>query len=134
MIYFHPKRGTILICDFSDFKEPEMTKRRPVVVLSEKINGRPGLCTIVSLSTTEPYPIMPYHHKFRIDPPLPPPYNSPIQWVKGDMIYSLSFSRFSLPRFGRNGNGTRKYDIRVLDSKVMNDIEKCVLIGICINT
>lgn len=134
MIYYHPKRGTILICDFSAFREPEMTKRRPVVVLSEKINGRPELCTIVSLSATEPYPIMSYHYRFEIEPPLPPPYDSPFQWVKGDMIYSLSFSRFSLPRFGKTGDGKRKYDIRVLDSKVMDNIERCVLMGICIKT
>ena len=134
MINFHPERGTILICDFSQFKAPEMTKRRPVVVLSDKINGRPELCTIVCLSTTEPKPIMPYHYKFELDPPLPFPYDSHFQWVKGDMVYSLSFFRFSLPRFGKNGDGKREYDIRVLDGEIMTNIERCVLSGMCIKT
>lgn len=71
----HPKIGTILICDFDQgFKEPEMVKRRPVIVVSPKISTRPGLCTVVALSTTEPRPKMPFHCEIDLDPPLPPPW------------------------------------------------------------
>lgn len=51
---FQPKEKTVVMCDFSGFKEPEMVKVRPVVVLAKhKHNAR--LVTIVPLSTTEPY-------------------------------------------------------------------------------
>lgn len=34
---FHPKPGTILMCDFdTGFQVPEMVKKRPVIVLSPK--------------------------------------------------------------------------------------------------
>lgn len=70
----HPALGTILTCDFNaGFKEPEMVKRRPVVVISPKIAGRYGLCTVVALSLTEPDPIMPYHCQIDIRPELPYP-------------------------------------------------------------
>jgi mRNA interferase MazF len=131
-LVFHPERGTILLCDFSGFYEPEMVKRRPVVVLSPQWKNRPGLCTVVALSTTEPYPIFPYHDKFLIDPPLPIPYHSPIQWIKGDMVYSLSLNRLTFPRY-KDKEMNRLYDMRIVSPDVMRLIENCVLAGICIN-
>jgi mRNA interferase MazF len=67
----HPLCGTILVCDFSGLKEPEMVKRRPVIVVSPKITARPGLCTVVALSTVQPAKIMPYHVQLSLS--LPPP-------------------------------------------------------------
>ncbi|QQG36900.1 MAG: type II toxin-antitoxin system PemK/MazF family toxin [Micavibrio aeruginosavorus] len=44
----HPNKGSILLCDFNHgFVAPEMVKRRPVIVISPKIHGRVGLCTVV---------------------------------------------------------------------------------------
>lgn len=61
-IIFHLSPGQILLCDFSDFKEPEMVKKnRPVIVLSSALKGRDKLLTIVPLSTVKPDPIQPYH-------------------------------------------------------------------------
>ena len=55
---FHPKPGTILVCDFRQgFRAPEMIKRRPVVVVSPRLRNRTDLCTVVPLSTIEPRPI-----------------------------------------------------------------------------
>lgn len=130
MLIYHPKRGTILVCDFDKFEEPEMTKRRPVIVLSNDMKSRNGLCTVVALSTTEPFVITPYHYKLILDPPLPCPYNSKIQWVKGDMIYTLAFSRFNLMYKGKDESGKRLYDIRVVDKDDMGNIEKCVMNGL----
>ena len=129
-ICYHPKRGTILICDFHGFKTPEMIKRRPVVVISPQMKNRPGLCTVIPLSKTAPVPKMPYHYRFYLNPVLPSPYDSPYQWVKGDMIYSLSFARLNLPSNGRDANGKRNYIVRVIDSCVMNEIENCVKMGL----
>jgi uncharacterized protein YifN (PemK superfamily) len=73
----HPPLGTILICDFdAGFKVPEMVKRRPVVVISPKIESRFGLCTVVALSATEPDPVESYHCTIEIKPALPRPWNS----------------------------------------------------------
>ena len=58
-IIFHPNPGQILLCDFSDFKEPEMVKKnRPVIVLSSALKGRDKLLTIVPLSTVKPEPLL----------------------------------------------------------------------------
>src|ERR1700730_19288920 len=56
---FHPRKRTILICDFDriGFVQPEMTKRRRVVVL--RTFG--PIALIVPLSATVPRSIRPYH-------------------------------------------------------------------------
>ena len=129
-LQFHPKCGTILICDFSGFQQPEMVKRRPVIAISPIIDNRPGLCTVVALSTTEPSLIKPYHYKMFIDPVLPRPYDSPFQWVKGDMIYSLSFQRLTLPFTKKDGKGKRVYEKRVISKEDLKIVQNCVLHGL----
>jgi len=67
-----PPKKAILLCNFNQgFQVPEMVKRRPVVIASPRIKGRPGLCTVVALSTTEPSPKMPYHAPIDISPRCP---------------------------------------------------------------
>jgi uncharacterized protein YifN (PemK superfamily) len=59
---YHPETGTILICDYNlggGFIEPEMVKRRPVVVISPRFRHRDWLCTVVPLSTT--HQVQPKH-------------------------------------------------------------------------
>ena len=127
----HPALGTILICDFdSSFKEPEMVKPRPVVVISPKITARPNLCTIVALSTTAPNFKMPYHCQLEIAPPLPQPWTSDKIWVKGDMIYSVGFHRLDLIRLGKDVNGKRIYRFEVLTDEQLKEIKACVLKGL----
>ena len=130
-LQYHPKRGTIVICDFLGFSSPEMTKRRPVIVVSPQISNRVGLCTIVPLSTTTPEKIMPYHYYLEIRPLLPPPYNSPFHWVKADMLYTMSLKRLSFPFLDNKGSGgKRRYDLRVLPEEIIQNIEKCILHGL----
>jgi hypothetical protein len=89
----HPAVGALLICDFwPGFREPEMVKRRPVVVISPKIRARAGLCTVVALSTTKPTPIMPYHCEITPHPPLPLPWLPGPIWVKGEWWSPLAFT------------------------------------------
>ena len=76
---------------------------------------------------------MPYHHKFYINPPLPYPYDSPFQWVKGDMVYSFSFDRLNFPFKGKDDCGKRIYDIRVIDNDEMKKVQTCVLNGLGIH-
>jgi len=128
-IRYHPKRGSILICDFTGFHSPEMTKRRPVIVISPKIKSRAGLCTVVALSATEPQPIEPFHCTIQIDPPLPFPYDKPQCWVKGDMLYTVSFDRLRFP-FQKNPQGKRIPIIQQISAQEMILVETCVLAGI----
>ena len=64
MINFHPRKGAVLICNFSQgFKPPEIVKARPVVVVTPQLKGRANLCTVVPLSSVEPIPIRAFHHE-----------------------------------------------------------------------
>ena len=126
----HPVPGTILICDFNQgFREPEMVKQRPVIVLSPKIGIRAKLCTVVALSTTPPQPQMPYHCKLEIDPPLPPRWSGE-NWVKGDMIYAVGFHRLDLIRLGKDNTGKRQYRYDIITPEQMKAVRTCVLRGI----
>lgn len=127
---FHPEQGTIVICDFKGFVPPEMVKRRPAVVVSPRLRHRGGLCAIVPLSTTPPEPIMAYHHKLYIEPPLPEPYNAHFHWVKADMIATVSFERLTLPFDGKNNTGKRLYDLRVIDKADLIKIQQAMLHGL----
>lgn len=124
---YHPEIGTIVICDYDGFIEPEMVKRRPVIIVSPRFRNREGLCTIVPLSTTPPNPVMPYHYKLKLDKPLPPPYDSSFHWVKGDMLATVSFSRLFLPRTHKDANGKREYVIKVIEDIDLRKVRECIL-------
>ncbi len=53
-ITFYPRMGQVLVGDFSDLSPPEMTKIRPVIVVSPRLPHRSELVAIVPISTTEP--------------------------------------------------------------------------------
>ena len=133
-IKFHPEQGTILICDFRGFLEPEIVKRRPVIAVSPKFKDRWGLCTIVPLSTTPPRPVKNYHYKLCTDPPLPDPYSSEWQWVKADMLYTVSFDRLHLPADGKENDGKRIYDIRTISNEDLHEIQQCIRHGLGLTT
>lgn len=124
---YHPEIGTIVLCDFHGFVPPEMVKRRPVIIVSPRLRHRDNLCTIVPLSTTPPNPVMAYHYKLKLDNPLPAPYDSPFQWVKGDMVTSVSFKRLLLPSAGKDANGKRNYIIKVIEDIDLRNIRECIL-------
>ena len=126
-IWFHPETGTVVICDF-DGIEPEMTKRRPAIVVSPDLKHRDRLCTVVPLSTTPPDIEQPYHCKLIFDELLPPPYDSAIQWVKGDMLATVSFDRLFLPRLKiKDDKGKRQYVIKILTDIELKSVRECIL-------
>ena len=129
-IQFNPEQGTILICDFKGFLQPEMIKRRPVVVVSPRLRKRYGLCTVVPLSTTPPKEVAAYHFKLHVVPVLPAPYNAAFHWVKADMVYTVSFDRLFLPFGTKDGSGKRIYDTRVIDKADLLKIQHCMLHGL----
>lgn len=124
----HVEKGTILTCNFDgSFKEPEMVKPRPVVVLSPKIQNRHHLCAVVCLSTTPPENVMPYHCQIDIHPRLPRPFESDGLWVKGDMVYAVGFHRLDLIKVGKDRDGKRIDRFDVLSDEQFKLVQKCVL-------
>jgi uncharacterized protein YifN (PemK superfamily) len=131
---FHPKTGTVVICDYNTgFSPPEMTKRRLAIVVSPQFKTRNNLCTVVPFSTTPPNPVMPYHYLLHLNPTLPPPYNSPEQWVKADMLATVSFSRLTLPFSGKGPDGKRQYIKLVIKGHDFESIQRCMLNAIGLN-
>lgn len=140
----HPLAGAIVNCDFNaGFRVPEMVKRRPVMVLSPKISGRPGLCTVVALSTEAPHPVMPYHKQINLDPPLPAPWENQGVWVKGDMVNAVGFHRLDLIRtcgrpggddLGKDRSGKRRYLLTPQSGETLKIVRRCVLNAIGLST
>jgi uncharacterized protein YifN (PemK superfamily) len=112
-ILFHPNPGTILTCDYTGLKEPEMVKLRPVVIVSPRSRTH-GLVTIAPISTTAPEQALPWHYPLQLSQPLSPSWPELVVWVKCDMLNTLSSER--LDRFHmRLGNHRKYYDRRVSD-------------------
>lgn len=131
---FHPKTGTIVICDYNTgFYPPEMTKRRLAIVVSPQFKRRNNLCTVIPFSTTPPNPIMPYHYLLHLNPSLPPPYNSAEQWVKADMLATVSFKRLTFPFSGKGVDGKRQYIKMVIKGHDFESIQRCILNAIGLN-
>lgn len=109
-IEFPVQLGTILLCDYSTgFREPEMVKRRPVVVVSPRPRHRTRLCIVVPLSTTPPREASPVACPIDLAQPLPEPFSETALWAKADMLATVSFDRLDLFRTGRDQYGKRKY-------------------------
>jgi len=119
---FHPKPGTILICDYTGFKAPEMVKSRPCIVVSPRLRRREGLCTVVPLSTTPPHRTEPYHHQVTLDRPLPYPFGAATMWAKCDMLATVSFDRLALIKIR-----PRQYIKPMLSAADMNRIRTCIM-------
>jgi uncharacterized protein YifN (PemK superfamily) len=130
----HPELGSVLTCDFRDFQVPEMVKNRPVVIISPKIKNRPGLCTVVSLSTEPPEHIMPYHRQIDIRPHLPKRWESDGVWIKGDMVYAVAFWRLNFLSHGKGLDGKRNYHYACVSDENLKEIRLCVLRAMGLST
>src|SRR5450432_2925614 len=65
-ITFVPDAGDVLMCDFTGFIKPEMTKVRRVVILSPRSRvSFPGTYLVVPISRTPPSSPEPYHCEFK---------------------------------------------------------------------
>lgn len=102
---------TILLCDYNagGFRPPEMVKRRPAVVITGALPGRPNLHTVVPLSGTESPENRLYHCKIELPEPLPAPFSETVWWVKADMLATVSLDRLDLFQTARDQYGKRKY-------------------------
>lgn len=131
-IEFHPRLGAVLMCDFTTgFRLPEMVKNRPVVVISRKHRD---LCTVVPLSTVEPSPVEPCHHKLS-------EHSLPFQltkgrdvWAKCDMITTVGFGRLDRILIGRDRRtGRRQYASQRVNRADLRAIRAAVLHVLALN-
>ena len=107
-----------------------MVKLRLAIIISAKMAGRPGLCTVVPLSTKPPSPKMPFHELIRIPFDLPSSWGDVDRWIKGDMVNSVGFHRIDLLRLGTHSDGRRIYQFRTLPNDLIRITERCVLHGL----
>lgn len=126
---FNPAKGSICICDFRNSIYPEISKKRPVVVINSISSG---LSIVVPCSTTAPDPEKPWHYKLQLDKALPPPYTSLLQWVKCDLIMAVSHQRLQFPFIGRDLHGKRIYDQRILKREDFNNILNCIAMALAL--
>lgn len=90
-----PYPGQIVQCNFQGFNPPEMTKIRPVLVLSPRPErNAKKTCVIVALSTTAPPTIESYHLQITLQGALPKHFSRTC-WVKGDMVYTVALHRLT---------------------------------------
>ncbi|WP_417589305.1 type II toxin-antitoxin system PemK/MazF family toxin [Pararhodobacter oceanensis] len=130
-IRFHPPQGTIVRVNFDGaFKTPEMVKPRLCVVISKPIKARPGLCTVVPLSTTVPNPRMPFHCLLSIPFELPERWRQIERWVKADMVYAAGFHRIDLLVLRKDRSGKRVYQTRTIPPEDLTRIQASVLHGL----
>ncbi|MEN9410620.1 MAG: hypothetical protein RL216_2594 [Pseudomonadota bacterium] len=133
-LLYHPKQGALVLVRFDkSFKEPEMVKPRPCVVVSKGFKSRPNLMTVVPLSTTPPEPVMPWHCEIEIGLELPPRWSRKSCWVKGDMIYAVGFHRADLFQIARGADGRRVYQNDTISTESLERIQKCILEGLALS-
>lgn len=129
---YYPNVGEVLACDYGqNVILPEMHKTRPVVVIGPRLRRRADLVGVVPFSTTEPQNIEDYHCKITLAKPLPPPFDSPVMWVKCDMYSSVALAR--LDRFKepvKAYGGARKWVSGKLTKEQVKEIQAALLCGL----
>ncbi len=115
--------GTIVLCNYdTGFSPPEMVKRRPVVVVSPRLKGRDGLCTVVPLSTTPPKVVVPYVCKIVLETPLSEKFSELVLWAKADMLSTVGYCRLDLFRTDRDRVERRRryYMVKISEDELQS--------------
>lgn len=99
-INFHPHAGTVLVCDFDGYREPEICKIRPVVVITPRLPYRSGLATVVPISLLQPKHEEPY--VVRLSRNYHPEEEDGLPcWAKCDLVANVRFERLQGFKVGR---------------------------------
>lgn len=126
-LQYQPRAGEVVRCDFHGMIEPEMVKKRDVVVLMPHKQNR-QLVTVVPLSTTAPHPPQAYHHALSRDP-RPDGGTMRSVWAKCDMLYTVSLERLEM-HYTRSRRGGRQ-SVRIsLPQDDFAAIRRCVAIAL----
>ncbi|MCW2309075.1 uncharacterized protein YifN (PemK superfamily) [Rhodobium gokarnense] len=112
------------MCDFNGFKEPEMVKTRPVIVVSPKLPYRSEIVAIVPISLTAPKHDYPYC--YRLSKNYHPQEDDALPcWAKADLVLNLGLYRLSAFKTGR-----RKYTYPTLTPDDLAGVRRAVLCGL----
>lgn len=127
---FHPRPGTLLICNFdTGFRRPEMVKKRPVVVISPRRRRSSGLCTVVPLSTRVPDTVQRFHHRLETVS-LPPGLRTENTWAKCDMVTTVSMNGLDRVLTGRDRDGKRMYVADQVTEEDLSGIREGVMFAL----
>lgn len=121
---FYPRAGQIFICDFSGFKEPEMVKKRPVIVVSPRLPHRSQIVTVVPISLTQPVHDLPFC--FRLSRNYHPSEADDLpSWAKCDMLMNIALNRLEAFKIGR-----RQYTYPELTPDDLKSVRHAILCGL----
>jgi len=127
---YYPKPGEVLICDYGDkVVPPEMTKRRPVVVVTPRLRRRGELVGVIPLSTTAPAPVEDFHFRLELPQPLPAPFDNPVMWAKCDMFSVVARARLDRFKAGRAA-GRRVWVAGKISPQQLREIKAAMLRGL----
>lgn len=120
----YPRAGQIYVCDFTGFQEPEMVKKRPVIVISPRLPYRSGIVAVVPISLTEPKHTLPFC--YRLSKNYHPEESDDLPcWAKADMVMNVGLYRLSPFKIGR-----RKYAYPTLTPEDLAAVRHAVLSGL----
>ncbi len=123
-ILFYPRMGQVFIADFSDLRVPEMTKVRPVIVVSPRLPARSELVAVVPISLTPPRGDLKY--VFRLSRNYHPGEADDLpSWAKADMVMNIALRRLSGFKVGK-----RKWEYPNLSTEDLDGVRMAVLIGL----
>lgn len=123
-LQFFPRAGQVLVADFTDLREPEITKIRPVIVISPKLPYRSDLVAIVPISLTSPRHSLPYC--YRLSKNYHPGEPDDLAcWAKADLVMNVGLRRLDAFKVGR-----RKYVYPTLSPEDLAGVRRAVLCGL----
>jgi uncharacterized protein YifN (PemK superfamily) len=110
--------------DFSDLTEPEMTKFRPVIVVSPRLPYRSEVVTIVPISLTAPRHELPFCYKLSRNYHPNEADDLPC-WAKADMVTNVALRRLNGFKIGR-----RKWHYPQLSAADLVGVRRAVRCGL----
>ncbi|MCU1197522.1 type II toxin-antitoxin system PemK/MazF family toxin [Stenotrophomonas maltophilia] len=115
-LLYHPRPGEIFMCEFpQEYLHGEMVKKRPVIILNKKMDGRPTLVNVVPISMTPPDIVCAHHVPIgRMSMPKGLRDQEGDRWAKCDMVYTMSIQRLDFVRGHRSNSGARVRDAGAL--------------------
>ncbi len=121
---FFPRAGQIFVGDFTDLKVPEITKVRPVIVISPRLPHRSELVAIVPISLTPPTHTLPFVYKLsrNYHPQEPDTLDC---WAKCDLVMNVAIRRLTAFKVGR-----RQYAYPTLTPEDLAGVRRAVLAGL----
>ena len=125
-LHAHPQQLQILMCDFDrgGFRPPEMVKMRPVVVVSPK-RYNATTCLVVPLSSVEPVPMLPFHHRMD-DASMPRGLQGKPTWAKANMVAHVALDRLDRPHYRSSADGRRRWEIAFCSAADWEAIRRCL--------